>query len=108
MKQKIVVRAIALALAFPAGLAYAQLPVMAKPDSLLSIDQNRPAVIEGIVGTWGSEIAKLGVPGSELRKALEGIRADQLLAARGALRERPARRPRERAAPGDAERRPQR
>jgi hypothetical protein len=81
MKQKMVVRAIALALAFPAGLAYAQLPVMAKPDSLLSIDQNRPAVIEGIVGTWGSEIAKLGVPGSELRKALEGIRADQLLAA---------------------------
>ena len=37
MKQKMVVRAIALALAFPAGLAYAQLPVMAKPDSLLSI-----------------------------------------------------------------------
>jgi hypothetical protein len=82
MKQKMVVRAIALALAFPAGLAYAQLPApIAKPDSLLSIDQNRPAVIEGIVGAWGGEIARLGVPGSELRSALESIRADQLLAA---------------------------
>ncbi|HEY3564243.1 MAG TPA: hypothetical protein VGL96_04500, partial [Casimicrobiaceae bacterium] len=82
MKQKMVVRAIALALAFPAGLGYAQLPApMAKPDSLLSIDQNRPAVIDGIVGAWGGEIARLGVPGSELRSALESIRADQLLAA---------------------------
>jgi len=82
MKQKTIVRAIAFALAFPAGLAFGQPPApLAKPDSLLSIDQNRPAVIDGIVGTWGSDVAKLGVPGSELRQALESIRADQLLAA---------------------------
>ena len=83
MRQKLVVRAVALALAFPAGIAVAGPTSQHKPDTLLAIDANRASVIEGIVYTWGPafEQAANGMSSDALRSLLQKLRADQLLAA---------------------------
>ena len=83
MRQKLVVRAVALALAFPAGIAVAGPTSQHKPDTLLAIDANRASVIEGIVYTWGPafEQAANGLSTDALRARLQKLRADQLLAA---------------------------
>ncbi len=53
------------------------------PNALLTIDQNRPTVIERIVGEWGDRLASssAGIPPAQLREILGGLRADALLAA---------------------------
>jgi hypothetical protein len=52
-------------------------------DALLAIDQHRASVVERIVTTWGAPLAESSalVSVDELRTRLEGLRADQLLAA---------------------------
>jgi hypothetical protein len=82
MNQRTIVTAVALALAFPAALVSAAPAVQPKANSLLGIDSNRAAVIDGIVAQWGSELAKAGVSADSFRTTLEGLRADQLLTAR--------------------------
>jgi len=52
MNQKLIARAVCLALAFPAGVAVAD--VKFKPDTLLAVDSNRSTVIDGIVSNWGA------------------------------------------------------
>jgi len=81
MKQKMIVHAVALALALPATTAFATDSVHSKADSLLAVDSNRAALIDGIVQKWGSELKAVGVSSQELRVTLEGLRADHLLAA---------------------------
>src|SRR4029077_17877071 len=82
MRQKIIVQAIALALAFPSATLLANPASQPKADSLLGIDSNRNAVIDGIVAQWGAELQKPGVAADNYRTTLEGLRADQLLTAR--------------------------
>ncbi len=50
-----------------------------KPDALLTIDQNRSAVVEKIVASWGKEIP--GAQAESFKQKLSGLRADHLLAA---------------------------
>jgi hypothetical protein len=81
MTKKLIVQAVALALAFPA-VALAASPIgVPKADSLLAVDSHRTTVIDSIVGAWGKELEKLGVAKSDLRATLYTMRADQLLAA---------------------------
>jgi len=81
MTKKLIVRAVALALAFPA-VALSASPIGApKADSLLAVDSNRTTVIDSIVGAWSKDLEKLGVASSDLRATLYTMRADQLLAA---------------------------
>ena len=63
-----------------AGNAWAQ---HLAPNALLTIDQNRPTVIERIVSEWGDrlESSNAGVDAAQLRQILSGLRADHLLAA---------------------------
>lgn len=63
-----------------AGAAVAQQVV---PSALLTIDQNRPTVVERIVGEWGMLLAQssVGISAEQLRTMLNGLRADHLLAA---------------------------
>jgi Chaperone of endosialidase len=67
------------------GLCMAGLPTFAngssatKPDALLSIDMNRAAVVERIVGAWSKELQ--AAQAASFRSKLTGLRADQLLAA---------------------------
>lgn len=82
MRQKLIVRAVALALAFPAVTVLAEPVSRSKVDTLLGIDSNRSAVIDGIVAKWGEELEKAGVSVAGFRATLEGLRADQLLTAR--------------------------
>lgn len=61
-------------------------PVTSAPSSLLAVDQNRGAVVEGIVNQWRASLqASYGVEApareAQLREALFGLRADRLLAA---------------------------
>ena len=81
MRQKLFINAICLALAFPAGAAVAD--VKFRPDTLFAVDSNRATVIDGVVATWGAEVEKsgAGLTSADLRKMLEGLRADKLLAA---------------------------
>ncbi|MEO8740312.1 MAG: hypothetical protein ABI537_11505, partial [Casimicrobiaceae bacterium] len=53
------------------------------PNAFLTIDQNRPTVIERIVGEWGDRLASssAGITPAQLREILGGLRADALLAA---------------------------
>lgn len=55
--------------------------VQASP--LLAIDRNRATVIDRIVGQWGSALTRsgAGLDDAQLRVLLDGMRADQLLAA---------------------------
>jgi Collagen triple helix repeat (20 copies) len=82
MRQKLIVKAICLALALPSGIAVAD-AVKNKPDTLLAVDSNRSTVIDGIVANWGSELDRsgAGITSTNLRTMLEGLRADKLLAA---------------------------
>ncbi|HWD15300.1 MAG TPA: hypothetical protein VG865_01700, partial [Casimicrobiaceae bacterium] len=50
-------------------------------DTLLTVDQHRPQVIERIVDAWGPALARSASPLSidELRTRLQGLRADRLL-----------------------------
>ncbi len=50
-----------------------------KPDALLSIDQNRAAVVEKILFAWGKEIP--AVQAESFKQKLSSLRADHLLAA---------------------------
>ncbi len=50
-----------------------------RPDALLSIDLNRSAVVERIIGSWSKEIPANQI--DDLRAKLLGLRADHLLAA---------------------------
>jgi hypothetical protein len=68
-----------LALAFPAGLALAGPATHARPDTLLAIDMNRAAVIDGVVGNWHSQLTS--VQEKVLRDTLATLRADRLMAA---------------------------
>src|SRR5436190_3334704 len=81
MRQKLFIKVICLALAFPAGIAVAD--VKFKPDTLLAVDSNRATVIDGVVATWGAELEKsgVGIKSADLRTMLERLRADKLLAA---------------------------
>jgi hypothetical protein len=65
-------------------VALASLPVAASAgaaDTLLTIDQHRPQVIERIVDAWGARLAQSASPLSidELRARLQRLRADRLL-----------------------------
>src|SRR6266536_6506332 len=53
------------------------------PNALLTIDQNRPTVVERIVGEWGERLtaSNAGISSAQLREILSGLRADHLLAA---------------------------
>ena len=82
MRQKLIVRAVALALALPAASVLAEPISHSKADTLLGIDSNRAAVIDGIIAKWGNELENAGVSIAGFRAALEGLRADQLLMAR--------------------------
>ncbi|MFO1303327.1 MAG: tail fiber domain-containing protein [Burkholderiales bacterium] len=55
----------------------------AAPSPLLAIDSNRSTVVERIVAQWGEALlrANAGIAGDQLREMLQGMRADQLLAA---------------------------
>src|SRR2546425_11256960 len=79
MRQKLITRAVCLALAFPAGLALAGPATHARPDTLLAIDMNRAAVIDGVVGNWHSQLTS--VQEKVLRDTLATLRADRLMAA---------------------------
>jgi hypothetical protein len=81
MRQKLIVHAVALALAFPAATLQAAPVGRPKADSLLAIDSNRATVVDAIVGAWGKDLAMLGVAVGDLRATLYAMRADQLLAA---------------------------
>ena len=81
MRQKLIAHAVALALAFPAAAVLAAPVSHPKADSLLAIDANRAAVIDGIVTKWGKALEKSGVAATDLREMLQGLRADRLLAA---------------------------
>jgi hypothetical protein len=54
-----------------------------KPDSLLSVDQNRSTVVDRVHGAWGDALEKsnAGISREQLREMLMGLRADHLLAA---------------------------
>ena len=82
MRQKLIVTAVALAVALPSAIVLAEPVAQPKADSLLGIDSNRAAVIDGIVAQWGAQLAKAGVSAESFRTTLEGLRADQLLTAR--------------------------
>ncbi|HLX27867.1 MAG TPA: hypothetical protein VKV24_05190 [Casimicrobiaceae bacterium] len=82
MRQKLIVSAVALAVALPTATVLAEPVAQPKADSLLGIDSNRAAVIDGIVAQWGTELQKAGVSPDSFRTTLEGLRADQLLSAR--------------------------
>jgi hypothetical protein len=53
------------------------------PNALLSIDQNRSTVIDGIVNTWGGALegSNAGISQDQLRSTLAHLRSDYLLAA---------------------------
>ena len=80
MKQKMIVRAVALALALQAPALLAE-PAQSKADSLLAVDSNRAAVVDGIVEKWGSRLKARGIAPEHLRETLFTLRADHLLAA---------------------------
>ena len=82
MRQKLIVSAVALAVALPTATVLAEPVAQPKADSLLGVDSNRAAVIDGIVAQWGTELQKAGVSPESFRTTLEGLRADQLLSAR--------------------------
>jgi hypothetical protein len=54
-----------------------------KPDSLLSVDQNRSTVVDRVHAAWGDALEKSngGISKEQLREMLMGLRADHLLAA---------------------------
>ena len=79
MKQKLIVRAVAMALALPIGAAWAAPTDRVKPDSMLAVDMNRIAVINGIVANWKSQLS--AVQEKVLRDTLSTMRADRLMAA---------------------------
>ncbi len=66
----------AVAMAGGAGVVGAEGP---RPDALLSVDQQRGAIVERTIATWPDGIA--GEQAEALRKVLWGLRADRLLAA---------------------------
>ena len=82
-KRKVLVEALALALAVWSSTATATTSIQVKPDSLLAVEQNRSTIIDGIVATWGTqlELSGAGLSRDQLRSMLENLRADQLLAA---------------------------
>ncbi len=75
--------ALAIALAMTAWAGTATSAQLAKPDTLLSVDQHRTSVVERVVNTWGGPLEQSGsgLDRSQLRSMLERLRADQLLAA---------------------------
>ena len=79
MRQKLLVQAVALALALPAGIAVAGNVSVMKADSLLAIDMNRPAVIEGVIANWKSKLT--AEQEAVIRATLAKLRADRLMAA---------------------------
>ena len=72
----------AVALAMSSAAAQTAAPRTA-PNALLSIDQHRTTVIDRIVADWSAPLAKssAGIDAAALRILLNGMRADQLLAA---------------------------
>src|SRR6188768_2887062 len=82
MRKTMIAQAVAMALTFSAATALAAPVVpLKKADSLLAVDANRAAVIDGIVTKWGVTLAQSGISETTLRETLEGLRADQLFAA---------------------------
>jgi len=79
MRQKTIVRAVALALALPIGAAWAAPTPRIKPDSMLMVDMNRGAIIDGIVGSWHTNLD--ATQEKVLRETLAKMRADRLMAA---------------------------
>jgi len=79
MRQKLIVRAIALALVLPAATAAAGPLAKMKADTLLAVDMNRTAVIDGVIANWKSKLS----PADEqvVRETLASLRADGLMAA---------------------------
>jgi hypothetical protein len=59
MKQKLIVRAVCLALALPAGMVIASPVTKAKPDTLLAVDMNRSAIIDGVIANWKSQLTSV-------------------------------------------------
>ena len=79
MRQKLIVKAVCLALVLPAGIALAGPIAKVKPDTLLAVDMNRSAIIDGVVANFKSQLT----PNQEkvLRDTLSTLRADRLMAA---------------------------
>ena len=70
----------AVVLVLGAGVALAQ---NLAPSPLLAIEQNRTTVVERIVRDWGAAVAgsNAGISIEQLRKLLQALRSDYLLAA---------------------------
>jgi hypothetical protein len=89
MRQKLIAKAVCIALALPAGAAMAAnvstnlSPAALKANPLLAIDANRGTIIDQVVAKWGPALAQsgAGISTDQLRSMLEGLRADSLLAA---------------------------
>src|SRR5947208_3599493 len=79
MRQKLIVQAVCLALAMPAGMAVAGPLGKNKPDTLLAVDMNRTAIIDGVVANWKAELT--ATQEKVLRATLSTLRADRLMAA---------------------------
>jgi len=67
----------------PAMSPEATASIATPANPLLGIDQNRNTVVDRVVGDWGEalEATRAGLDKAHLRTLLEGLRADQLLAA---------------------------
>ncbi len=83
MNKKLLVQAVALAIAGWHGPIPAATFAPIKPDTLMAVDQNRTTVVEGIVANWGPALEKSAsrVSQDQLRTMLYKLRADHLLAA---------------------------
>ena len=84
MKRKLLAQAISLALVGWTGVGMAATAeVSHQPNALLTIDQNRSVLVDRIVTTYGMRLEQSGsgVSQEQLRGLLQGLRADELLAA---------------------------
>ena len=80
MRQKLIVQAVAMALALPIGAAWAAPTARVKPDSMLAVDMNRSAIIKRKHRQPTGNRASALVQESVLRDTLSNSGADHLLA----------------------------
>ncbi|MFO1305935.1 MAG: hypothetical protein U1F54_19595 [Burkholderiales bacterium] len=83
MNRNVLAQAISVALVGWAGVATHATAISPQPNALLAIDQNRSVVVDRIVATYGARLEQsgAGVTQDQLRTMLQGLRADELLAA---------------------------
>jgi hypothetical protein len=77
MSTRVIGRLLGISLLFLSGAPGAQEPLA---NALLSIDQNRTTVVDRIVQNWQEKLVP-SINALQLRQLLNGLRADQLLAA---------------------------